>query len=74
MEDLQGNMVYSKEEEIPVRITPKEYKKHERQLFAFQDILPIISGRFRLLFLIKNKTAKNFTSFQTHITIPEDNE
>ncbi len=71
IEDFLGNLVLEKEEEIPLNITPEQYEEHERQIFAFQDILPIIPGRFKVFFLLKNKTAKDFTSFQSDIVVPE---
>lgn len=74
LEDLQGNLVLEKEEEIPVSITPEQYKEHERQLFAFQDILPIIPGRFKLFGLLKNKSAQDFTSFSREIHVPQREE
>lgn len=70
IEDEKGNLVMEKEEEIPLLITPDDYKKHERRPFAIQDIIPIISGNYSLFFLLKNKTAKDFTSFQKEISVP----
>jgi tetratricopeptide (TPR) repeat protein len=52
-------------------VTPEQYKAHERRLFAFQDILPVIPGRFRLFGLLKNKSAQDFTSFSAALTVPE---
>jgi len=71
IEDTDGNPILEKEEEIPLSISPEDYKKHERQLFAFQDVVPVIPGNFTLFMFLKNKTAKDFTSFQTNISIPE---
>ena len=71
LEDEQGNPVLEKTEEIPLIVTPEQYKEHERRLFAFQDILPVIPGRFRLFGLLKNKSAQDFTSFNAAIEVPE---
>jgi GWxTD domain-containing protein len=71
IEDTRGNPVLEKEEEIPLRITPEQYREHERQAFSFQDVLPIISGNYKLFFLLKNKTSKDFTSFKTEIFVPQ---
>jgi GWxTD domain-containing protein len=70
VEDRSGNPILENEEEIPLAISPEDYKKHERQVFAFQDILPIIPGKFQLFFLMKNKTTNDFTSFQTEVLVP----
>jgi GWxTD domain-containing protein len=72
LEDDSGNLVLEKEEEVPLSITPEQYKAHASQLFAFQDILPVIPGRFRLFGLLKNKTAGDFTSFAATVTVPEE--
>jgi GWxTD domain-containing protein len=72
MEDLQGNPILEKEEEIPLKLNAEQYKKHERQHFAFQDILPAIAGKYKFFVLIKNKTAKDFSSFDTEVSVPEE--
>ncbi len=71
IEDRAGNLVIEKEDEIPLSVSPENYRQNERRLFAFQDILPIIPGNFKILFLLKNKTTNDFTSFQTEIFVPE---
>ncbi len=72
LEDGEGNPIVEKVEEVPLAVTPEQYKAHERQLFAFQDILPVIPGRFRLFGLLKNKSAQDFTSFSAVIVVPEE--
>jgi GWxTD domain-containing protein len=71
IEDEQGNLVLEKEEEIPVTVSPENYKQHERQLFAIQDVLPVIPGKYKFVFFLQNKTAKDFTSFQKNISVPK---
>ncbi len=71
LEDAEGNPIIEKIEEIPLTVTPDQYKAHQRRLFAFQDILPVIPGRFRLFGLLKNKSAQDFTSFSAVITVTE---
>jgi GWxTD domain-containing protein len=70
MEDTKGNLILENTEEIPVSLTEAQYKAHERRRFAFQDILPVIPGNFRFFFLLKNKTGKDFTSFETTVSVP----
>lgn len=74
LEDLEGRTILEKEEEIPLSLSPENYQKHQRQLFAFQDVLPVIPGDFQFYIFLKNKTAQDFTSFQTRVSIPEKNE
>jgi GWxTD domain-containing protein len=70
MEDLKGSLVLEKTEDIPVRLTPAQYKANERRRFAFQDLLPLVPGDYKLFFLFKNKTSKEFTSFDTTVSVP----
>jgi GWxTD domain-containing protein len=71
MEDSKGRLIQEKTEEIPIRLTAEQYKVHERQRFAFQDILPVIDGDHRLLFLLKNKTSREFTSLTAVVSVPQ---
>lgn len=71
IEDEKGKLVLEKEEEIPITISPENYKKHERRLFSIQDVLPVIPGKYRLIFFLQNKTAKDFTSFQRDFVVPK---
>jgi GWxTD domain-containing protein len=70
LEDGRGATVFERTEEIPLKITPEQYKAHERQRFAFQDLLAVVPGEYRVLFLLKNKTARDFSSFETRIAVP----
>jgi GWxTD domain-containing protein len=70
LEDGRGAAVYERTEEIPLRMSPAQYRAHDRQRFAFQDLLAIAPGDYRALFLLKNKTVKGFSSFETRITVP----
>ncbi len=71
LEDGEGNLVLEKMDEVPLSITPEQYKAHERRVFAFQDLLPVIPGRFRLFGLLKNKSARDFTSFSAAVVVPD---
>jgi len=68
--DGRGGTLYERAEEIPLRLTPDQYRTHERQRFAFQDLLAVVPGEHRALFLLKNKTAKDFSSFETRLAVP----
>lgn len=70
LEDGQGRAVFEGTEEVPVKLTPEQYKANERRRFAFQDLLPVIPGEFKALFLLKNKTGRDFSSFETRIQVP----
>lgn len=62
IESPDGRAVLERLEEIPLRLTPGQYKSHERRRLAFQDILPVIPGSWKMFLLLKNKTSREFTS------------
>ena len=68
--DKGGRTVMEQVEEIPLRLTQTQYQQHSRQRFAFQDLFPVIPGEYRLLFLLKNKTGKDFSSQEAALSIP----
>lgn len=70
MEDQAGQVLFEHTEEIPLELTSEQYREHERQRFAFQDLLPVIPGEHRFLFLLKNKTGKDFSSYETPFVVP----
>jgi len=70
IENREGNLVLEKDEEIPLRISPEEYERYNRQVFAFQDLIPVIPGEYKLFLLLKNKTGKDFTSAQVNFSVP----
>ncbi len=72
LEDRTGRAILERTEEIPLRLTADQYRAHERQRFAFQDLLPVIPGDFKLLILMKNRTAKDFSSTEMGLAIPPD--
>jgi len=74
LEDGRGRTVFEKVEEIPLKLTPEQYRAHERQRFAFQDLLAVVPGAYKALFLLKNKTAKDFSSFETALAVPKEPE
>jgi tetratricopeptide (TPR) repeat protein len=74
MEDLKGNSIFETIEPIPLKMTLEQYKAHEHQRFAFQDILPVIPGEYNLLLLLKNRTGKDFTSHETRILVPGEGQ
>lgn len=57
-------------QEIPLRLRREEYESQAGRIFSFQDFFPVIPGKFRLHFLLKNKTIKEFTSSTADFVVP----
>ncbi|MDI6845724.1 MAG: GWxTD domain-containing protein [Candidatus Saccharicenans sp.] len=70
LEDLKGQPVFSRTEEVPLRLNRQQFETRSRQRLAFQDLFPIIPGEYKLLILLKNKTAKDFTSVEFNLKVP----
>lgn len=71
LETKDGTPLLERTEEVPVRLTPDEYKAHERRRLAFQDVVPVVPGELRLFLLLKNKTGRDFTSFNAAVSVGE---
>jgi tetratricopeptide (TPR) repeat protein len=71
LEDSRGGILFERTEEIPLTLTAEQYKSYSGRRFAFQDLLAVIPGEHKALFLLKNKTSKDFTSFETRFVVPE---
>lgn len=68
--DGRGGTVLEKVEEIPLRLTPEQYRSYTDRRFAFQDLLAVVPGEHKAFFLLKNKTGKDFTSFEKTFVAP----
>jgi len=71
LEDPRGRLIYEKVEEIPLTLTAEQYKSYSGRRFAFQDLLAVVPGEHKALFLLKNKTGKDFSSFEAKFVAPE---
>lgn len=74
IEDPSGRLIFGQTEEIPLRFNKKQLEEHGRQRFAIQDLLPVIPGDYKILLLLKNKTGKDFTSWEANIHVPQARE
>ncbi len=71
IEDKQQRVIWAKSEEIQVRLTREEFESQGRRIFSFQDLFPLIAGQYKIYFLLKNKTIKEFCSSSVEIEVPE---
>jgi hypothetical protein len=46
--------------------------KIKDRLMSFQDVFPLVPGKYKLSILLKNFVSKEFTSFETNLNIPEE--
>ena len=68
--DLAGNTIYQFDRSIPIDFSRDQVESVRPKLFSFQDLFPLIEGRYKLNILLKNTMSKEFTSLERDITIP----
>ena len=72
--DAQGVTIYQFERKVPVDMTPDQLEKIKSKLFSYQDVFPLIPGRFRFNLLLKNTVSKEFTSIEADLLVPEPSQ
>ena len=71
MVDDKGNFVYQFERRIPIEMNSRQFASIQSKLFSYQDILPVVPGRYKLSVIVKNTVSKEFTTIETNLTVPE---
>jgi len=69
--DEKGQTIYQYERQAPIELTAERLASIKTKLFSFQDVFPLVAGKYRFHVILKNIVSKEFTSFETEITIPE---
>jgi len=72
VEDKSGQTILGRTEEVPLRLNRQQFEAHARQRLAFQDIFLLLPGDYKILYLLKNKTARDFTSYETTLSVPAE--
>jgi len=69
--DEKGQTIYQYERQAPIELTAERLASIKAKLFSFQDVFPLVAGKYRFHVILKNTVSKEFTSFETEISIPE---
>jgi GWxTD domain-containing protein len=69
--DTEGNSVYQFNRSVPIEMNKEQISAIRSKLFSFQDMFPLIGGRYKLNILLKNVASKEFTSVEVDISVPE---
>ena len=72
--DTEGRTIYQFTKEFPLIFSGQQLKDLEAQSLALQDMFPLAPGRYRFDLLLKNTVSKEFTSLDTELTIPEQED
>lgn len=69
--DLEGKPVYQFDRRIPLNLRREQVSSIWDRQMSFQDVFPLVPGKYRLSILFKNFISKEFTSLETTLNIPE---
>ncbi len=70
--DSQGKTVFQYTKEMALTFTAAELKEVQAKALAIQDMFPLVPGTYRFDLLLKNTVAKEFTSLEGTVMIPEE--
>ncbi len=69
--DLESKPVYQFDRRIPLNLRGEQVTSIRDRQMSFQDVFPLVPGKYRLSILFKNFISKEFTSLETTLNIPE---
>ena len=69
--DPGGATVYQFERTVPIELNEDQMASIQAKLFSFQDMFPLLAGRYKLSLLFKNVVSKEFSSVEADLTVPE---
>ncbi|RFT16694.1 MAG: hypothetical protein OP8BY_1307 [Candidatus Saccharicenans subterraneus] len=69
--DMDGKPVYQFDRRVPLNLRGDQVSSIRDRQMSFQDVFPLIPGKYRLSILFKNFISKEFTSVETTLNIPE---
>jgi GWxTD domain-containing protein len=71
LSDLAGATVYQFDRSVPIEMNEAQMASIQAKLFSFQDMFPLLPGRYKLNLLFKNVVSKEFSSVDVDVTVPE---
>ena len=69
--DEGGRFIYQFERRIPIEMNARQLASISDKLFSYQDIFPVVPGKYKLNVILKNTVSKEFTTFETPLTVPD---
>jgi len=68
--DENNKNIYKYSKVIPIKLDIDKLSIIQKKAFSFQDMFPLLTGKYRYDFLLMNIAGKEFTSIKGKITIP----
>jgi len=70
-QDEQGTTVHQFTRSVPINMDADQIGRIRAKLFSFQDLFPLLPGRYKVDILFKNKISQEFTSAEATVLIPD---
>ena len=68
--DEKDVTVYQFEKAVPLEFGSENLDELKKKRFSFQDVFPLLPGRYKFDLLLKNAVSKEFTSIERTLVIP----
>jgi GWxTD domain-containing protein len=68
--DANDRIVYEFTKTAPIKLQADQVEKIKDKLFSFQDMFPLIEGKYKIYILVRNSVSKEFTSIEKEVVIP----
>lgn len=69
--DMEGRPVFQFNKSVPIELSQEQMQRIQDKLFSFQDMFPLVPGRYRLTVLLKNTVSREFTSIEETLVVSE---
>jgi tetratricopeptide (TPR) repeat protein len=68
--DSNDKTIYQFSKKVPIKLQGEQIDKIKNKLFSFQDMFPLMEGKYKLNVLVRNTVSKEFTSIEKDVIIP----
>ncbi len=72
--DANDRIVYEFTKSAPIKLQKDQVEKIKDKLFSFQDMFPLIEGKYKIYILVRNSVSKEFTSIEKEVVIPSSSK
>lgn len=69
--DESGITIFQFDRTVPVDMDAEQIEKIKAKLFSFQDLFPLLPGRYKLDILFKNRVSQEFSTVDADLIVPE---
>ncbi len=72
--NAEGKTIYQYEKSAQLEFDEAQMRDFSHRSFSLQDMIPVIPGNIRLSVLLQNEVSKEFTSLESALYIPDEEQ